>query len=109
MHVEAVVDQLWGIHEECVSHSCGQHDHLCSRVEVKLMSRQCYTLPVDKFTMLNRAHVYTLDSECEVPSSLLSSCSCHLTGVCPSITCGSSQLHLDQISVVDQLWGTHEE
>ena len=34
-------------------------------------------------------HILTSDSECEVPTSFLSSCSCHLTGVCPSITCGS--------------------
>ena len=33
--------------------------------------------------------IYTSDFQCEVSSSFLSSCSCHLTGVCPSITCGS--------------------
>ena len=32
------------------------------------------------------ACIRTSDIECEVPSNFLSSCSCHLTGVCPSIT-----------------------
>ena len=38
-------------------------------------------------------HTHTSDSECEAPGSLVSSCSCHLTGVCAFVKCGSCVDH----------------
>ena len=42
----------------------------------------------------------TKDSECEAAKSLLSSCICSLTGVCPSITC-ESYVNCQDVFIVD--------
>ena len=60
-------------------HWCAQHDHL----NVKETEGEY----VCAYLTLLFSEGHTCDIECEAPISLLSSC--HLTGVCPSITGGS--------------------
>ena len=74
----------------CISMAIG-HSYIVIMLSWELHIRSISTY---NHTLLYWGKLYvrmyhTSDSECEVPTSSLSSCSCHLTGVCPSITCGS--------------------
>ena len=67
------------------------------------MNSKCYTSPIHflivRFDTAVICTEHTSDSEREVSTSFLS-CSYHLTGVCPSITCGSC-VDSQDVSIVD--------